>query len=426
MKIKVLSKPYTEVAALPSRMHIRPVRQSVFLRKLMKKLSAPELKAVNFTCETDDMYRLGKNEPAMFLMNHSSFTDLQIAATLLADREYHIVCTNDGFVGKAGIMARVGCICAKKFIPDTRLIKDMKYAIDTLNSSILMYPEASYSFDGTQTPLPDSIGKVLKLLKVPVVMIRTKGAFLRDPLYNNLQKRNVNVSAKVTYLLSPEDINKKSVDELNAILKGAFEYDHFREQVEDGVTVDEPFRADGLHRVLYKCNNCGREGAMKGEGVNIRCCACGCVHMLTPEGTLKRTDKEEETGLHNFKFVPDWYAWERECVRQELLENRYRMELPVDIIMMVDLDAVYRVGEGVLVHDRNGFKLTGCDGKLDFSLTPGSSYSLYSDYYWYEIGDMISIGDSLAQYYCFPKDQEKAIVAKARLATEELYKIKTE
>ena len=34
-----------------------------------------------------------------------------------------------------------------------------------------MYPEASYSFDGTATPLPESLGKLVKKLGIPVVAI---------------------------------------------------------------------------------------------------------------------------------------------------------------------------------------------------------------------------------------------------------------
>jgi hypothetical protein len=65
--------------------------------------------------------------------------------------------------------------------------------------------------------------------------------------------------------------------------------------------------------------------------------------------------------------------------------------------------------------------LTGCDGKLDYQQAPLSSYSLNSDFLWYEIGDVIGIGDTKRLYYCFPK--QKDIVTKARFATEELYKI---
>ena len=196
---------------------------------LMKLLAKKELKDTNFRYNEVGMEKLNPREVALFLMNHSSFTDLAIATTMLSDRQYHIVMTNDGMIGKAGLMRKIGCIPTKKFITDTMLIKDMVYAVNHLNSSILMYPEASYSFDGTQTPLPDSLGKCIKLLKIPVVMIRTKGAFLRDPLYNNLQKRKVDVSATVKYIISKQDAIEKSEDEINAILKEAFTYDHFKE-----------------------------------------------------------------------------------------------------------------------------------------------------------------------------------------------------
>ena len=90
--------------------------------------------------------------------------------------------------------------------------------------------------------------------------------------------------------------------------------------------------------------------------------------------------------------------------------------------MLVDFKAIYMVGEGHLSHDRSGFRLTGCDGRLDYSQGPKSCYSLYADYYWYEIADTICIGDNEKLYYCFPKNGED-VVAKTRLAVEEMYKL---
>ena len=90
---------------------------------------------------------------------------------------------------------------------------------------------------------------------------------------------------------------------------------------------------------------------------------------------------------------------------------------------MVDRSALYHVGAGHLVHNSEGFTLTGADGELDYSQPPLASYSLNADYFWYEIGDMISIGNSRQLFYCFPTS-ENPIVAKARLAAEELFKIK--
>ena len=124
-------------------------------------------------------------------------------------RSLNIVCTSDGFVGKNLLMRLIGCIPTNKFVNDVSLIRKMKYTLTKLKSNILMYPEASYSFDGTATVLPESLFKCIKFLGVPVVMIKTYGAFSRNPLYNNLQvRKKVPISADVTYLLSKDDIER--------------------------------------------------------------------------------------------------------------------------------------------------------------------------------------------------------------------------
>ena len=417
MKIKVTDKSYEQVLALPREEHRKPLKPSIFFRTLLKLLSAADLKATNFQCRSIGMERLGADEPCLFLMNHSSFIDLKIASAILYPRPFNIVCTSDGFVGKAWLMRHLGCIPTQKFVSDLSLVRDMLYTVRELRSSILMYPEASYSFDGTATPLPESIGKCVKMLGVPVVMIRTYGAFARDPLYNGLQLRKVDVSADMEYLLSPQEIAGASPAEINALLAERFSFDNFRDQQERQIRITEPFRADGLNRVLYKCPHCGKEGAMTGKGISLRCGSCGKTYQLTETGFLQAQEGETE-----YSHIPEWYRWERSCVRQELLDGSYRLDIPVRICMLVDSKSIYRVGEGRLIHSREGFHLSGCDGKLDYRQKPVSSYSLYSAYFWYELGDMICIGNSKVLYYCFPARQQD-VVAKTRLAAEELYKL---
>ncbi|MGN0168922.1 MAG: lysophospholipid acyltransferase family protein [Acetatifactor sp.] len=417
MKIKIKEKKYEDVLAMRVGRHQEPLRPSILFRTLLKVLSSADLKATHFTYREIGMENLDKKEPCLILMNHSSFIDLKIAATILYPRPFNIVCTSDGFVGKNWLMRAIGCIPAKKFVTDMVLVRDMLFALKKLKSSVLMFPEASYSFDGTATPLPESLGKCLKILGVPVVMIRTYGAFARDPLYNNLQLRQVDVSADVEYLLSPFQIMEKSVEELNDILKEQFSFDNFRWQQENMIRIEEAFRADCLNRVLYKCPQCHKEGGMQGKGIRISCKCCGKQYELTEYGYLKAVEGETE-----FSHIPDWYSWERECVRLELEAGMYRLDVPVDIYMMVNTKSIYKVGTGRLTHTREGFHLTGCNGKLDYSQKPSASYSLYSDYFWYEVGDMICIGNTEALYYCFPRESGD-VVAKTRLAAEELYKM---
>lgn len=108
-------------------------------------------------------------------------------------------------------------------------------------------------------------------------------------------------------------------------------------------------------------------------------------YRLTELGALECENAETK-----FTHVPDWYAWERACVREELEQGSYLLDAPVSICVMVNFRQICRVGEGRLRHDVNGFRLTGCGGKLDFTQKPETSYSLYADYFWYELGDMIA------------------------------------
>ena len=153
MKIKVTYKPYSEVLAMKQPAHKKPLLQGRFWRFIIDRFSAKELKETDFSYTMNGMLRLGKHEPALILMNHSSFIDLKIAANILYPRPFNIVCTSDGFVGKKWLMRQLGCIPTQKFITDVTLVRDMVYTLNKLKSSILMYPEASYSFDGRATPL---------------------------------------------------------------------------------------------------------------------------------------------------------------------------------------------------------------------------------------------------------------------------------
>lgn len=416
MKVKT-GVSYAEVLAKPKKKAKKPSRPSFLLGTLIRVVSLPDLWATKFKFEKIGMDRLSKKEPCLILMNHSSFIDLKIASRLLYPRKYNIVTTSDGFIGKNWLMRHIGCIPTNKFVSDIGLVKDMMYAVKKHNSSILMYPEASYSFDGTATPLPDSLGRCIKMMELPVVIIKTDGAFTRDPLYNNLQLRRVEVSAKMEYLLSPEEIKEKKPSEINAMLKERFTFDNFLWQKENGVEVDEPFRADSLNRVLYKCPHCLSEGETRGEGTTLTCNACGKVYEMLTDGSMKALEGETE-----FSHIPDWYKWERECVKKEIEDGAYKLEIDVKICAMVDTDCIYDVGDGHLTHDRDGFRLTGCGGELDYIQKPLASYSLYADYFWYKLGDIICIGNNDILYYCFPKG-ERDVVAKTRLAAEELYKI---
>ena len=418
MKTVTKKSTYEKVMGMQRTKHRKPLRPLFLIQILIRLLSFYDLLPTKFTYDKHGMEKIGKKEPCLILMNHSSFIDLEIASHIFFPKRYGIVTTSDSFVGPImrWLMPLLGCIPTQKFVSDVSLIRDIQYMLKEKKTSVLMYPEASYSFDGTATPLPRKMGILLKKLGVPVVTVITQGAFARQPLYNGLKKRKVKVHADVTCLFTAEDLKAMSVAELDKKLDEAFGFDNFRWQQENKVVIDEPFRADGLNRILYKCPHCNAEGKTEGKGTKLICRNCGAEYELTELGYLQADNAI-------FTHVPDWYRWEREEVRKELEAGTYKLDVDVDIAMMVNYNAIYMVGQGHLTHTVDGFRLTGCDGKLEYTQGPLSCYSLYSDYYWYEIDDMICIGNHDALYYCFPQNCGD-VVAKTRLSAEALYKMK--
>lgn len=417
MKIKNTEISYEALSSMEAPKHILPKTPNIFFRTLLKLVSLPELWSVGFKCRRVGMERLGKKEPALILMNHSSFIDLKIAPYVLYPRKFNIVATLDAFIGKEWLMRQIGCIPTRKFVFDIGLVKDITRCIKKNKTSVLMYPEAGYSFDGRATTLPDSLGRFVKMLGAPLVVLETFGAYHRDPLYNELQKRRVKVSAELRYVLSAEEIEKMTAEEIDAVIKKEFSFDAFKWQQENKICINEPFRADGLERILYKCPHCNAEGSMEGKGISLRCSACGESWELTEYGFMKGA-----SGQTRFEHIPHWYEWQRECVRGELERGDYGFCVPVDIYAVVNTRGVYKIGKGELRHSCEGFSLTGCEGKLEYSQKSVSLYTLNSDFYWYCLGDVIGIGNSKILYYCMPTEDRYA-VGKARLATEEIFKL---
>ncbi len=415
MKIKVKKLPYVEVATKKTAKRRKPSRPSKLLKLLIRIISRKELKNVNFTYNFPDK-KLIKNTPCLILMNHSSFLDLKMVAQIFKNVDYNIVSTSDSLVGKEFLMRKIGCIPTQKFVHDITLIKDMKYALERLKTSVLMYPEAGYSLDGTNTAIPENFGKLIKMLNVPVIFIKSYGAFHYDPLYNCLQIRKVNVSCDVSVLITKEQANTLSIEELSKIVENAFTFDNFKWQYDNKIKITEPFRAKGLERALYKCPNCKEEGKTVGEGIGFKCKNCGKTYTLTEFGTMQASDNNTE-----FSHIPAWYNWQREEVKKEIENGTYQIESKVKIMMLVDSKCLYEIGNGYLTHNQDGFYLEGDGFPLKYSQGVLSSYTLNSDYFWYEIGDVISIGDKSCLYYCFP--EKEGVVTKLRLATEELYKI---
>lgn len=358
--------------------------------------------------------------PYVLLGNHNAFLDMSVSAAATFPHIGNYVVAIDGYLKREWLLRSVGCICKRKFTDDLTVVKHLRTVVK--NGGIAaIYPEARYSLCGTTAPLPESIGKLCKLLKVPVVTLISHGNHINHPFWNTRHERKVKHNeATMKLMFTPEDLKTLTVDEINAALVQEFQYDEFRWQKEKGIIVDCPDRAVGLEKILYQCPHCKTEYGMKSEGIHLHCEACGKVWQMTELGELKAEEGETE-----FSHIPDWYEWERENVKHEVAHGTYSTgEMPVQVDSLPNAKGYIDIGQGTMIHDMNGFRVTVTDGDGDVHTMEKPVPSLYSCHIEYEYlfkkGDCVDLNTLKDTWYIYPHDVPFS-VTKMAIATEELY-----
>ena len=398
-------------------MQKKPYRTAWYLRPLTWILSLPDVLLHRAKIEKTGME--GIKPPYLLLCNHNAFLDFKVATIATFPHRANYVVAIDGFIGREWLLRRVGCICKRKFTSDITLVRQLKRVVD--NGDInMIYPEARYSLCGTTAVLPESLGKLCKLLRVPVVTLICHGHHINSPFWN-LHQRNVKpTEAEMKLLFTAEDLKKATPEQINEKIVEAFRYDEYAWQKERGIRVTYPKRAEGLHKVLYQCPACKTEFRMGSEGTHLYCSACKKRWFYTELGTL-----EAKSGETEFSHIPDWYEWERENVRREVEAGTYDSgTLPVTVRSLPNADKFILLGEGTLRHDMTGFHVSGTDGDGDPFSMEKSVPSLYSCHIEYEylgkFGDCVDLNTLEDTWYIYPHDCDFA-VTKMALATEELY-----
>ncbi|MDR1065261.1 MAG: 1-acyl-sn-glycerol-3-phosphate acyltransferase, partial [Oscillospiraceae bacterium] len=392
----------------------RPTPQRRYLTPVTWALSFPVKWMKSSKIVKTDMD--GVKPPYLLLCNHNAFIDFMIMTAAIFPRRASYVVAIDGFIGIEWLLRNVGGIGIRKFTSSVQLVKNMMHAKEN-GQIIALFPEARYSLCGTNAVLPDSIGKFMRLLDVPVVTLIMHGHHIANPFWG--KKRHVrDLRAEMRPLFTRAQTQTLSVGELNTRVREAFVYDDFKWQRENGVEIKSRDRAAGLHKVLYQCPSCGTEYRMGSARDELWCEECGKRWRMTALGALRAENGETE-----FPHIPDWYEWERENVRREVADGTYSLEVTAQVDSLPNARGFIDLGHAVLAHNMDGFTLRGTyDGEpYTERWKPLSTYSCHIEYNYKKHGrdcvDLNTLNDTL---YIYPEGRNVS-VTKISLATEELY-----
>ncbi|MGH0053834.1 MAG: lysophospholipid acyltransferase family protein [Sphaerochaetaceae bacterium] len=402
-------------------MQKRPIRQRQFLRPLTWILSYPEVWKHHLKINRTRME--GIKPPFLLLCTHMAFIDFKVTTAALFPYRANYVVAIDGFLKREWLLRNAGGICKRKFTNDLQLVRHIRNVLVDNKDVLSLYPEARYSLVGTTAPLPDSLGKMAKLLRVPVVMLNMHGHYLNSPAWN-LKKRGNRIEADLSLLFSPEELKQKKTSEINQVIRQAFHYDEYAWQKEQQIRIDHPKRAEGLHKPLYQCPHCLAEYKMYSNGTILGCTACHKQWEMSEYGEMIAVQKaEDETSLiTEFSHIPDWYEWEREQVRQAIETGTYFFQTRASVEALPNAKGFIPLGEVQLTHTMEGFSLEGTfNGKPFFLVKPAlSMYACHIEYEYFGKGDCLDLSTLEDTFYIYPHGTDFS-VTKLSLATEELF-----
>ncbi len=362
--------------------------------------------------------------PYILLSNHMQFMDFAVLFDAVYPNKFNLVAANHVYYKDYALLEKFGCMCTRKFVTDLGLVRNCRKVLHDYGDIFAMFPEARYSPDGTQSVLPPAIGKLIKKNKVPVVVLINHGNFLNQPFWSHYKFRKVPFYATMKQVLTSEQVEFLSVNEINQIIEKEFQYDDYKWQKDNNISITEKYRADGLHRLLYQCPCCKKEGKMSSDGIKLTCENCKKQWKMTELGELKALNGETE-----FSHIPDWYKWERENVRKEIISGNYSYSDEVTAFGFPGVQKYVKLGSARISHDlENGFVLSGhYNGQAYRIQKPATSlYSLHIEYQFGHLKgvDCFEIPTKHDSIYCIPTKNH--MVTKLALATEEMYKIVNE
>lgn len=361
----------------------------------------------------------GLKPPYLMLASHASFRDFPMAVRAMFPHRSHWVISVEEFAGREWLMRSIGGIGKRKFTQQLSLVRQIMLILKKYKLCCTIYPEARFSLAGVNERMDGALGKLAKQCRVPVVVYLQHGNFLQSPQWCKRPHRFVRSEGEFIQVVSREEIDTLSADEVQKRIEETFVYDDYAWQKENNIRITSRYRAHNIHRILYQCPACGREHRMNSRHTELWCEECGAHWDMDEYGRLHRRDGEDI-----FPHVPDWYRWERENVNRQVASGEYVFEDDVRLEHLVSSRHKFKaLGTIRLRHDREGFTLSGTlDDGTDFYLNRSckSMISCHIEYDFKGRGDALDLATADDTYWVFPLTAQNPLT-KLHFAAEALH-----
>ena len=206
-------------------------------------------------------------------------------------------------------LSNLGVIKKKKNIRDSQMIRDLVTVVKRGNA-VGIFPEGTRSWTGSTLPIDPSIGKLVKLLNVPVVTAKMKGMQLFNPRwYPKVRPTKVVIDYKLS--VSDEQLNEFNQEEIVSRILEDLKHDEVDYQKEMKQMVHSSHRAEYINHVLFLCPKCRSIGQFRVDKNDFSCSICDYNTHINRYSFFESSNEAEP----KFDNIRDWFNWQAKELR---------------------------------------------------------------------------------------------------------------
>lgn len=302
--------------------------------RILKRLFSPFFTRIaekTYGCRIDRFVPDGRNY--LVLVNHQTDVDQYIVNAVFPFPVYFVVMED---LLSRGAFSRflewaAAPVPILKGTVDVRAVRTcMKVAGE--GGTIVLFPEGNRTYSGKTCYIGPQIARFIKLLKLPVIILRLEGGYGIKPRWSD-HIRKGNMRAHLAGMIEPETYSAMSNEELYAAVKDGL----YTDDTVSGSVYTSEKAAEGLERVFYFCPDCGLT-QYRTEGRILECKRCGRILTLGDNQKLKAPDGSmcslsefydgqenyiRELDLTSFEFTPAYT--DRIALYKVILYKRKKM-----------------------------------------------------------------------------------------------------
>lgn len=257
--------------------------------------------------------------PFIIMANHTSFFDGFMVACGIP-YPVHFLVTDSVLQGMLGFLIRnTGAIPITKNLIDISAIRKM-YHLKQQNKVTAIFPEAQTTWHGNSGKIYPAMAKLVKILKIPVIGVKVKGAYHLEPKWSK-SKRKGKMVVEYKKLLMPDEINSLDRDQIKSILAQGIEHNDLEFITSQKLTYPSKCGAEYLERALSWCPNCGSLGKLSSKENRLSCSDCKASWNWIGDGYIRPSTDNLKYGDHispDQISIEEWIISERKVLPLKL------------------------------------------------------------------------------------------------------------